>query len=169
MLLHAETLYVGKVRQRWNRGQHPSKFLMNQDPITSHGLEFLTHVKDMAPSLLGSPIQQSISIHHEALFFGGVHSVTELLYDLDVTEVDHVGLGRVVGGEDWLDDEGSEERRVLAAVLAVGGSAGGFDERVVVGELLEDDHGGEDVVGFARPTDLQIQARLKGSALHFIY
>ncbi|KAK7306351.1 hypothetical protein VNO77_44284 [Canavalia gladiata] len=114
----------------------------------------------MASSLLGSPIQQSISIHHEALFFGGVHSVTELLHDLDVTEVGHVGLGRVVDGEDGLDDEGREERQVLAAVLAVGGSAGGFDERVVVGELLEDGHGGEDVVGFARPTDLQIQTRV---------
>ncbi|KAK7361976.1 hypothetical protein VNO77_04072 [Canavalia gladiata] len=49
----------------------PPNFLMNQEPITSHGLEFLTPAKDMAPFLLGSPIQQRMNIHHNALFFRG--------------------------------------------------------------------------------------------------
>lgn len=42
-----------------------------------------------------------------------IDDVAELLHDLDIAEINHVGLGGIHDEENDIDDEGSEERGVL--------------------------------------------------------
>ncbi|KAL5165213.1 hypothetical protein HKD37_18G050374 [Glycine soja] len=73
--------------------------------------------------------------------------VVELLHNLDIAEINHVGLG--LGGihdeESGVDDEGSEEHGVLDDDLAIEGSAGRLHKGVTIRELDGDGHGGENI------------------------
>ena len=50
-------------------------------------------------------------IFHE---LGVVDDVVKLLHNLDIVEIDHVGLGDIHDKENDVDGEGSKERGVLA-------------------------------------------------------
>ena len=73
--------------------------------------------------------------------------VVELLHNLDIAKINHVGLGGIHDEESGVDDEGSEEHGVLDDDLAIEGSAGRLHKGVAVGGLDGDDHGGENVDG----------------------
>jgi len=163
----------------------PQNTLLNQQHITTSGLDLLNHAKDITTLFLQNPIHLRVITHHDALFdvgfrrrylelddgdlgvlhaggppsrvanllvedepfheFGVVHGAAKLLHDLDVAEVNHVGLCVINDGENSVDGEGREERGVLAHDLAVERGAGGLHKRVAVGELHGHSHGSEDV------------------------
>jgi len=71
--------------------------------------------------------------------------VVELLHNLDIAEINHVGLGGIHDEESGVDDEGSEEHGVLDDDLAIEGSAGRLHKGVAIRELDGDGHGGENI------------------------
>ncbi|KAG5094381.1 hypothetical protein JHK84_049969 [Glycine max] len=71
--------------------------------------------------------------------------VVELLHNLDIAKINHVGLGGIHDEESGVDDEGSEEHGVLDDDLAIEGSAGRLHKGVAIRELDGDGHGGENI------------------------
>ena len=82
------------------------------------------------------------------LKLGIVHGTTEFLHDLDISEIDNIRFRQIDYRENGINGEWSEETGVLTNNLAIKRSGSGLDERLAIGELDGDGHGGEDIDGF---------------------
>nr|POE69155.1 hypothetical protein CFP56_76018 [Quercus suber] len=79
---------------------------------------------------------------------GIVHSTAEFLHDLDISEIDNIKFHWIDYRENRINSERSEETGLLTNDLAIKKSGSGLDERLEIGELDGDGHGGEDIDGF---------------------